>query len=159
IARDAAAYGQRVSRGEPPPRRLRPRRRGGDGDGRRGGRLHRLPARVDGRRAEARRRARGSPRSGRREADRRRAGRRWPSGVRRAESRRRPPRIIRLPQTRGRSARASRARTGQRTGTPGAPMIERTIRVTVNGRTYERTVEVRKTLADFLRDDLELTGT
>jgi carbon-monoxide dehydrogenase small subunit len=38
-------------------------------------------------------------------------------------------------------------------------MNERTIRVTVNGRRYERTVEVRKTLADFLRDDLALTGT
>jgi carbon-monoxide dehydrogenase small subunit len=38
-------------------------------------------------------------------------------------------------------------------------MNERTIRVTVNGRRYERTVEVRKTLADFLRDDLDLTGT
>jgi aerobic-type carbon monoxide dehydrogenase small subunit (CoxS/CutS family) len=38
-------------------------------------------------------------------------------------------------------------------------MIERTIHVTVNGRPHERTVEVRKTLADFLRDDLELTGT
>ncbi len=38
-------------------------------------------------------------------------------------------------------------------------MKERTIRVTVNGRSYEKTVEVRKTLADFLRDDLELTGT
>ena len=38
-------------------------------------------------------------------------------------------------------------------------MIERTIRVTVNGRPYEKTVEVRKTLADFLRDDLDLTGT
>ena len=38
-------------------------------------------------------------------------------------------------------------------------MIERTIRVTVNGRSYQRTVEVRKTLADFLREDLELTGT
>ena len=38
-------------------------------------------------------------------------------------------------------------------------MNERTIHVTVNGRRYERTVEVRKTLADFLRDDLELTGT
>jgi carbon-monoxide dehydrogenase small subunit len=36
---------------------------------------------------------------------------------------------------------------------------ERAIRLTVNGRPYERTVEVRKTLADFLRDDLELTGT
>ena len=38
-------------------------------------------------------------------------------------------------------------------------MIERALRVTVNGRTYEATVEARKTLADFLRDDLELTGT
>jgi len=38
-------------------------------------------------------------------------------------------------------------------------MTERTIRVTVNGRSYEKTVEVRKTLADFLRDDLDLTGT
>jgi len=38
-------------------------------------------------------------------------------------------------------------------------MIERTIRVTVNGRRLEKTVEVRKTLADFLRDDLDLTGT
>jgi len=38
-------------------------------------------------------------------------------------------------------------------------MIERAIRITVNGRVYERTVEARKTLADFLRDDLELTGT
>jgi aerobic carbon-monoxide dehydrogenase small subunit len=38
-------------------------------------------------------------------------------------------------------------------------MTERTIRVTVNGRTYERTVDVRTTLADFLRDHLDLTGT
>ena len=38
-------------------------------------------------------------------------------------------------------------------------MMERAIRVTVNGRRVERTVEVRKTLADFLRDDLDLTGT
>ena len=35
----------------------------------------------------------------------------------------------------------------------------RTIRLTVNGRGYERTVEVRMTLADFLRDELNLTGT
>ena len=38
-------------------------------------------------------------------------------------------------------------------------MKERAIRVTVNGRLHERTVEARKTLADFLREDLELTGT
>jgi carbon-monoxide dehydrogenase small subunit len=36
---------------------------------------------------------------------------------------------------------------------------EHRIRVTVNGQTYERTVEARRTLADFLRDDLGLTGT
>ena len=36
---------------------------------------------------------------------------------------------------------------------------QRTIQLTVNGRTYERTVEVRMTLADFLRDELNLTGT
>ena len=38
-------------------------------------------------------------------------------------------------------------------------MNERAIRVVVNGRPYEKTVEVRRTLADFLREDLELTGT
>jgi carbon-monoxide dehydrogenase small subunit len=38
-------------------------------------------------------------------------------------------------------------------------MKERAIRVTVNGRAHEQTVEARKTLADFLREDLGLTGT
>jgi carbon-monoxide dehydrogenase small subunit len=33
------------------------------------------------------------------------------------------------------------------------------IKVTVNGRAYERLVEVRMTLADFLRQELDLTGT
>jgi carbon-monoxide dehydrogenase small subunit len=37
--------------------------------------------------------------------------------------------------------------------------VTRTIRVTVNGREHERTVEVRATLAEFLREDLDLTGT
>ena len=36
---------------------------------------------------------------------------------------------------------------------------EQTIRVTVNGRAYERTVPVRLSLADFIRDHLHLTGT
>ena len=35
----------------------------------------------------------------------------------------------------------------------------RTIRVTVNGREHERPVEVRATLAEFLREDLDITGT
>jgi aerobic carbon-monoxide dehydrogenase small subunit len=40
-----------------------------------------------------------------------------------------------------------------------APDRRRTIRVRVNGQEYERSVEARTTLADFLRDDLDLTGT
>ena len=36
---------------------------------------------------------------------------------------------------------------------------KKTIQVTVNGQEYEREVEVRKTLADFLREDLGLRGT
>ncbi|MDO9442387.1 MAG: (2Fe-2S)-binding protein [Beijerinckiaceae bacterium] len=36
---------------------------------------------------------------------------------------------------------------------------DRPITVTVNGRTYERTVEPRMLLADFLRNVLDLTGT
>ena len=35
----------------------------------------------------------------------------------------------------------------------------RHIKLRVNGQEYERTVEVRLTLADFLRHDLDLTGT
>jgi len=35
----------------------------------------------------------------------------------------------------------------------------RSIRLTVNGTVYERTVAVRLTLADFLREELNLTGT
>jgi aerobic-type carbon monoxide dehydrogenase small subunit (CoxS/CutS family) len=35
----------------------------------------------------------------------------------------------------------------------------RAVRVEVNGRAYARTVEARRSLADFLREDLALTGT
>ena len=38
-------------------------------------------------------------------------------------------------------------------------MERETISVSVNGRTYEREVEPRRLLSDFLRDDLRLTGT
>jgi aerobic-type carbon monoxide dehydrogenase small subunit (CoxS/CutS family) len=37
--------------------------------------------------------------------------------------------------------------------------FKRAITVTVNGKTYEKSVEVRMTLADFLRGELDLTGT
>jgi carbon-monoxide dehydrogenase small subunit len=36
---------------------------------------------------------------------------------------------------------------------------KRTLALTVNGRAYRREVETRMTLADFLRQELELTGT
>ena len=35
----------------------------------------------------------------------------------------------------------------------------RNVKLTVNGHEYESIVEVRKTLADFLRENLQLTGT
>jgi carbon-monoxide dehydrogenase small subunit len=38
-------------------------------------------------------------------------------------------------------------------------VIARAIALTVNGHRHARTVEVRRTLADFLREDLGLTGT
>jgi carbon-monoxide dehydrogenase small subunit len=38
-------------------------------------------------------------------------------------------------------------------------MTSRVVRADVNGVTHERTVRVRQTLADFLREDLGLTGT
>ena len=40
-----------------------------------------------------------------------------------------------------------------------APAARRGIRLTVNGRAVEREVAVRQSLADFLRQDLGLTGT
>ena len=36
---------------------------------------------------------------------------------------------------------------------------EKETRVTVNGTVHEKTVSVRRSLADFLREDLDLTGT
>jgi carbon-monoxide dehydrogenase small subunit len=38
-------------------------------------------------------------------------------------------------------------------------MTKRQLRVTINGREYTREVEPRKTLVDFIREDLGLTGT
>lgn len=37
--------------------------------------------------------------------------------------------------------------------------LERAVTLTVNGQRYTRTVSTRKTLADFIREDLGLTGT
>src|SRR5215475_5701679 len=41
----------------------------------------------------------------------------------------------------------------------GQRMSTHTVKLTVNGKAYERTVESRLTLADFLRHELGLTGT
>jgi len=37
--------------------------------------------------------------------------------------------------------------------------MKRAVQVKINGQDYERDVDVRSTLADFLREDLDLTGT
>src|SRR2546428_9464297 len=37
--------------------------------------------------------------------------------------------------------------------------MKRGLSVEINGKSYQRDVDVRSTLADFLRDDLDLTGT
>jgi carbon-monoxide dehydrogenase small subunit len=37
--------------------------------------------------------------------------------------------------------------------------VKHSVRLTVNGASYERSVEARMTLADFLRNELDLTGT
>jgi aerobic-type carbon monoxide dehydrogenase small subunit (CoxS/CutS family) len=51
----------------------------------------------------------------------------------------------------------------QTTAAPDAAVTagarERHVRVSVNGTVHERTVSVRRSLADFLREDLGLTGT
>jgi carbon-monoxide dehydrogenase small subunit len=44
-------------------------------------------------------------------------------------------------------------------GRSSGPVDRRAIRVTVNGEVHEREVEVRRTLGDLLREDLDLTGT
>jgi aerobic carbon-monoxide dehydrogenase small subunit len=49
--------------------------------------------------------------------------------------------------------------TAEVKGTSLDRRLVRTIGVTVNGRRYERRVSTRKNLADFLREDIGLTGT
>jgi xanthine dehydrogenase iron-sulfur cluster and FAD-binding subunit A len=52
------------------------------------------------------------------------------------------------------------ARAGRGNGTRGESMSEkRKVAVTINGKKYEEEVEVRWTLADFMRQQLGLTGT
>jgi aerobic-type carbon monoxide dehydrogenase small subunit (CoxS/CutS family) len=39
------------------------------------------------------------------------------------------------------------------------PAVQRTVRLRINGQDYEQSVSVSKNLVDFIRDDLDLTGT
>jgi aerobic-type carbon monoxide dehydrogenase small subunit (CoxS/CutS family) len=52
-----------------------------------------------------------------------------------------------------------RTRAGSRGAAAPVGVREKAIRVTVNGAVHARTVPVRHSLADFLREDLGLTGT
>jgi carbon-monoxide dehydrogenase small subunit len=81
---------------------------------------------------------------------------RAPKNARRAKTARAP---LRRGGTTARRATA-RTREAARPRLPRpAPVAEAGVRATVNGVEVVRTVEVRRTLADFLRDDLRLTGT
>src|SRR5215467_12609004 len=66
------------------------------------------------------------------------------------------PRIAGISRASWRRAHSKRRAPARR---EGALAREQPIAVTVNGRRYERTVPVRLSLADFLRDHLHLTGT
>src|SRR5258705_234588 len=73
-------------------------------------------------------------------------------------ARRRHPRDRGLPAPGGGHAGRAHVDRGARPMRRG-PVNKAAIRVTVNGQEHERTVEVRSTLADFRREDLDLTGT
>ena len=102
----------------------------------------------------------GGGRGGRRGCRRRnlwcRRGRRGPAH--RAEFR--SPRERRVPprhRIRARPARTGTGRGALRAG--GLTMNQEQVTVTVNGKRYERLVEPRRLLSDFIREDIGLTGT
>lgn len=65
---------------------------------------------------------------------------------------------VRLSARKKRSRSAQRQPASNRVKVP--PLVERKeVRVRVNGHEYSAVVEVRKTLADFIREDIGLTGT
>ena len=109
------------------------------------------PAHGRGARAD-----RGAARRGERGAGRRRGRARLRSAERRAWLRR-------LSSPPGHRAGRARAAPGGRAPRGPAAMTtpgERlTVRLSVNGEAVEQTVEARRSLADFLREDLGLTGT
>src|SRR5260370_7389770 len=59
----------------------------------------------------------------------------------------------------GAGAAGSRGRRSEGEGASGRSEPQVTVRMSVNGRAVTRTVPARLTLADFIREELELTGT
>lgn len=62
----------------------------------------------------------------------------------------------------GKTRAAATRRRGTRRAEPNAaaaPVTQAQVRARINGTDYVRSVEVRKTLADFIREDIGLTGT
>lgn len=59
----------------------------------------------------------------------------------------------------GRAIRRIRPRSADMIAEGGEATTHRTISIEVNGTAFEREVEVRRTLGDFLREDLDLTAT
>ncbi len=57
------------------------------------------------------------------------------------------------------ATKATRARPARGRARRAAPVDRKAITVRVNGAAHTATVDVRKTLVDFLREDLGLTGT
>ena len=64
------------------------------------------------------------------------------------------------PKTRATRPRATRKGVARKVPSRAMrPLEQAQVRVRVNGTEYIRTAEVRKTLADFIREDIGLTGT
>src|SRR5439155_26434384 len=86
--------------------------------------------------------------------------RRRGAGRGRPRAARRPARVRRVPHAPGRGADAARARARVSARDGEGVMASRLeVRVTVNGEARAGMTEPRQSLADFLRDELDLTGT
>ena len=94
-----------------------------------------------------------------RNLDRGRGARRGRGGTRRTRARGRHRGQRCLPEACRGDARTPRAPRRPRESECDAMSDELMVRVEVNGTQHEGLVEPRRTLADFLRDDLDLTGT
>jgi carbon-monoxide dehydrogenase small subunit len=65
--------------------------------------------------------------------------------------------IVAFERLRGRGRRTGAQDGEDRSGVE--PISRKTVRIEVNGSTHEREVDVRRSLGDFIREDLDLTAT